>query len=234
MTDRKLIIMVGSVAGIALLFSVTALFSRATPLPGLSPTAEQIQAVLDANAAQLQGPPGTRGPAGPAGVQGPQGQTGPTGPRGAQGEAGAPGADGQPLLILGSPSADGLQPVHYDLLFQPAGFTITKPTTSGNEAPNGALRRSIDFTGQTQLQLQYGTNLTDPAVKVALQFSKDNGVTWLFMTPAITATEAPLGNTASAWYALPQGYGTLLYVRAFFYGNGSVSPVFRYISVYAR
>lgn len=211
----------------ALLLGLIACTTASTETPALR-TPEPTKATT-----VVEGPQGQRGPVGPPGERGPAGPVGPQGIQGLEGPAGPVGPKGDPLYLNASPAAQAIPLITYPLIFSVDGVTVSKPDGNGIEFPNMASRRMLDISGRQALRVQFAHSASSANIQLGLEFIDSTG-TWLGLTPPVGHEVPANDNQAGEWYAIPQGYGHQILIRAIVYGDGNLSPSFRYIVLDVR
>ncbi|MGI0011844.1 MAG: hypothetical protein ACREBU_00160 [Nitrososphaera sp.] len=144
------------------------------------------------------------------------------------------GPPGPPLYLNASPAAQAIPLVNYTVIFSVEGVIVEKPTGKGKEFSNGISRRMLDVSGRQAIRVQFAHNQFSEAIKLAMDFSPDNGASWLGLTPPFGEERQANDNQSGPWYAIPQGYGNQILIRAIVYGDGILSPAFRYVILDVR
>lgn len=215
-----------------LILSIASFCTKATPGP-IGPAGPQGIAGVQGPKGEpgsdgLRGEPGREGPSGP---QGPKGDPGVKGEIGAVGPKGDTGPAGAPFYLRAPSYFPTTTAFTIPLLFENTGLTIDKPPVTGVEPPNFISRRVINFQGRQAVRLHYTHNLKDAIIKVGVDYSKDNWMTWTTLIPPFTITPTEGGIDYSEWYSIPYDLdaGDDIYVRVKIYGNSISTPIFRYI-----
>ena len=110
---------------------------------------------------------------------------------------------------------------------------MTNASPGGTEITNLVSRKKIDFTNITNVRAQFAHSLNNPTIKLRIDFSTDNCVTWE-ATPLVAAFGFNVGannNQTSAYSPVPVAAKNHVFVRAVMIGNGALDPVARYIEI---
>ncbi len=122
----------------------------------------------------------------------------------------------------------------YTLLADAVG-TSTNPGAAGQELPNFASRRLLNFDEMAFARAQFGSS--DTSIKIAIEYSQDDGVTWEILIDKFDRDVPPKLNECSDWTPLPEAFGQLagqdVLIRAMLYGGGTSTRVM-YISLQVR
>ncbi len=106
-----------------------------------------------------------------------------------------------------------------------SGFTVTNASATGAEWRSPVLRQKVDLTYANEARLLISLSGTvNSTLKTRIDYSTDNGTSWVTTAGILVATPAT-GPSTGEWVALPAGMKADVLLRPFYHdGDGVADP----------